>query len=129
MTDVRLVRMTFSDKELKGEHETSFERSSFPGSQVKNVYQTKRLTFSLLVFDPEYEADKAERFKNRARVTKKNPRWRRTPVTGEAAKQLGRMKWVHEVGFIHEWREARLRTEMGLDRPRPRKPSNVTVIR
>ena len=126
MTDVRLGRMTFSDKDLKGDRETKIERS---GAQVTNVYQTKRMTFSLLVFDPEYEAHKAELFKNWDEFTKKHPRWRRTAVTGEAAKQLDRMKWVHEVGFIHEWREARLRTEMGLDRRPPKKPSNVTVIR
>jgi hypothetical protein len=122
MTDVRFVRMAFSHKDIKGDREISIERWGFPLTQTKSVFQTKRMTFSLQVFDPEYEVHKAEISKNWDRFTARYPRWRMKPVTGEAAEELGRMKWVHEVGFIQEWRRqeemARIRNELGMDRPR-----------
>jgi hypothetical protein len=133
MTDVRFVQMTFSDGDVRGDRETSIERSGVLFSQTKDVRQTRRITFSLLVFDPSYEAYKAEYIKSWDELTAKNPRWRVKPVTGESAEQMHRTKWIHEVSAIEEWRRTkdgkRMLEQIEQARRRPKKPSNATVIR
>jgi hypothetical protein len=102
--DVRFVGMTFSGNNLSDRHEVAHDTFTPLFSDVTTVTSTERMTYSVLVFDPAYEGEKARRNKSWEEFTEKNPRWKLKPVTGEAAENLHKRRWLQNVVELGEWR-------------------------
>jgi hypothetical protein len=102
--DVRFVDMKFSREKLSDRREINRAEFTPFFTDTTTVMATERITYSFLLFDPEYEADMAKRAKSWEEFTAKNPRWRLKPITGEAANRLHQLKWVGAVGELQQWR-------------------------
>jgi len=103
-TDVRLVDTVFSSAKLGWTSVIAKDDMTPLFSEVTTVWETKRVMFSILLFDPEFEAWKAERGRAYEEYAAKNPWIRITPPSGDAAKEFQKTRWVRAIMEITEWR-------------------------
>jgi hypothetical protein len=120
VTEIRFVDMKFSSQNLKNEQQISKESSTVLFSQYTNVWATKRVSFSLLVFHPEFEVEKARQLKAWEEYVEKNPGTLLKPFKPVRGKAADSWRWLHEVSAIQQWLVDRklhnLRKELGMER-------------
>jgi hypothetical protein len=102
--DVRFVDTTFSGKNLSGRREIAHDEFTLFFTDTTSVTSTERITYSVLIFDPALEAEKVRRNKSWEEFLEKNPRWKLKPITGEAAENLHKRRWLQNVAELGEWR-------------------------
>jgi hypothetical protein len=135
LTDIRFISMGFSPVMIQAQEKVKEEKS---GAQVTDVWTTQRVTSSILVFDPEYEAEKRRLGDEWDEIAKKDPLIRRIkPISGEAAKNLDKTKWsrsYREIENFHVnqqlryWRELKEK-EREEQRKREQARSRVIIIK
>ena len=117
-TDVRLVDMTFGTKPRAKDEKIRDDEFTF--FQTTFHYATRRVTYSLLVYLPEYEAEMALRGKSLEEFLETRPYLRMEPISGDAAREFNRHRWVRNVTLIPEWlrqqERRRVEDELGIRR-------------
>jgi hypothetical protein len=135
LTDIRFSSMGFSPVIIQAQEKVKEEKS---GAQVTNVWTTRRVTSSILIFDPEYEAQQRRLADEWDEIAKKDPLVGRIkPISGEAAKNLDKTKWsrrYREIQNFHVnqqlryWRELKEK-EREERRKREQERSRVIIIK
>jgi hypothetical protein len=135
LTDIHFISMGFSPVIIQAQEKVKEEKS---GAQVTNVWTTQRVTYSILIFDPEYEAEKQRLAAEWDDFAKTNPlAGRIKPISGEAAKNFDRTKWsrsYREIQNFHVnqqlryWREL-MEKEAQERRRREQERSRVIIIK
>jgi hypothetical protein len=129
LTDIRYRSIYFSPDVVQADEVIDEDRRTPLFSQVTTVTTTKRVSYSLLIYDPEYEEEKKRLAAAWEDLPKDSPFRRMKPITGKAAENLEKRKWARSYREIEQyhlnqqlryWREAKERSK-----PRPR----VTVLK